>query len=237
MPEDLVLPTPTSKKLAEYPAQFPKDKFRSVVMAAGLVWQSYKTIPTAELIQHNVLRSFTLKEIRDIQSTEEFASEMTRKGIAWTNFSPLSDRQIAALEALSDPLQGGTPEQKLKRLGITTREYNMWKRDKLFSTHLRLLAEETLSSFDGEIGTALVNKALGGNLEHIKYLNEITGRYNPAAEQAREINSVIQDILEIIARHVTDTEALDRIGFEIIGLIERPKTLREQIVDAYHDNG
>jgi hypothetical protein len=68
---------------------------------------------------------------------------------------------------------------------------------------------------------ALAANAEKGDLNSIKYAFEVTGEYNPARENAIEVQAVLAQVIEVLAKHVHDPETLGKIGFELSAIAGR----------------
>jgi hypothetical protein len=174
-----------------------------------------------------------MKKIKAILSTEEFSGEMTRQGIYWNEKEALSDRQIIALSIITDPAGKGSLEARLRAAGVSTVEYANWKRNPLFNAHVKRMTVDILSDYEDEINVALVNGALDGKLEHIKFIAELSGKFDPEKKTRMDTQKVVMGILEIIMKHVTNPATLTAISQEILALAEgpRPAGLVEQYLE------
>lgn len=209
---------PPAYEAAVVPVGFNAAEFRAVVISAATVARSERIMPTAELIQKTVLRSYPMKLIKKIMATAEFSGEMTRQGIYWNEKEALSDKQLIALSLMADPGASGNLQTRLRRAGVSTVEYANWKRNPLFAAHVRRMTLDVLSEYEDEINVALVNGALDGKLEHIKFIAELSGKFSPEAKTKMDVQKIVMGILEVIMKHVTNPETLSAISREILTL-------------------
>lgn len=135
------------------------------------------------------------------------------------NRNALSPLQLLTINSLLD---FNTPEpdhKKLKKLGVTGKQFAAWKSDPAFATYFKERIDKIFSEDTGEIDRALFERARDGDIAAIKFYNEITGRYRPAnatGNTAVDISLILIRIQEILLRHLhQDPELLQVIGLEL----------------------
>ena len=91
------------------------------------------------------------------------------------------------------------------------------------------VTENALTEHAGDINTVLVNKALNGDLNSIKYVHELSGRHDPNHQQLQDLRVVMDTIIEIIMRHVKDTSTIQAINADINLALRQDPTRAKQI--------
>lgn len=132
----------------------------------------------------------------------------------------LTPQQMLALSALSDVSKARPLELRLKSLGISWSEWQLWMKNPVFKTAHDNLAREIFTRAQSTVDIQVVSGALEGRIDFIKYYNEITGRYDPARKTQADISNILRTIVDIITRHVTDEQTLAKIGTEFQVLVK-----------------
>lgn len=128
----------------------------------------------------------------------------------------LTEEQLVAANVMLDLTDNRSRKKKLMDLGIPTTRWEGWLRDPVFQSYIRTRSENLLGDNIHESHLALIDRVKSGDINAIKYFNEITGRYVPNAADKADVNAVLMMVLEVIQRHVRDPEALSNIGDELV---------------------
>lgn len=127
----------------------------------------------------------------------------------------LHPRQLLALSIMTDVSSRMTLKTRLSRAGIDEREWQNWLRNEQFRNKFEKISREVFIKSQSSIDLQVASGALDGKLEFIKYYNEITGRFDPKTRSRQDIQQVLQAVVEIITRNVTDPVILNRISSEL----------------------
>lgn len=146
--------------------------------------------------------------IARIIATYEFRKAVETRGVLLPeSFTGLSEAQDLFLAIYLDPFDGLTMSQKLKKAGVSSVQYRAWLRNPVFAEQVRRGADQILHSSD-EAVVQLSRKAGEGDLNAIKFLFEVNGKYNPHQQQAIDVVMIMQGVLESLSRHVKDPSTL-----------------------------
>ena len=212
------LPKPLEKKQAAglvVPAGIGERTFRHVVGAAYTAYIAGKGIPTVDEIYSFSDKKVTKAKIAEITITDEFAEAMQARGVSWRpdDYSGISAAQAYAIQILTNPVhEKKTLQAKLKLAGVTYTQYRAWLKQPTFNRYLNNLVEGMLTDHQGDIHTVVMNKALNGDLNAIKYIDELTGRYDPNHRQVEDMRFIVDKLVEIVTSEVKDPETLTRIA-------------------------
>jgi hypothetical protein len=132
----------------------------------------------------------------------------------------LTEEQLSCANVLLDFTDTRSRAKKLSELGITTAKYQSWLRDPAFQGYLRDRSEGVLQDNQHEAHLALVDRVSTGDINAIKYYNELSGRFVPNKNSNVDIGTVLLRVIEVIQRHVQDPVALTGIGSELMALSE-----------------
>lgn len=133
----------------------------------------------------------------------------------------LTEEQLVAANVMLDLTDNRSRKKKLMDLGIPTQKWEGWLRDPVFQSYIRTRSENLLGDNIHESHLALIDRVKSGDINAIKYFNEITGRYVPNATDKADVNAVLMMVLEVIQRHVKDPVALGAIGDELVMIGKR----------------
>lgn len=206
--------------------------FRNVIGAAYTAWVGSQgtKLPSVEDM-HRYYPETTKRKIATVVATEEFVEAIRDRGIPWVSGdfrTGLSPTQQFAISIITNPTDKRGLKAKLASAGVTYAQYRAWLKDPLFSRYMNQITEGMLVDHTGDLHTALMNKALSGDLNAIKYVNELNGRFDPASRQMADISVLIERIIEIVVRNVTDPVVLTKITAEMQGMI-RSNTIKGEI--------
>jgi hypothetical protein len=188
---------PTPKELHEYSK-------RSIPLAlCHRVWQVQPFL--------EVLYSRGLPAVESLTVRREDPHVVTSIALS----EALEPRQLLALSVMTDTTQRLTLETRLRRAGIQKSEWQNWMRNKKFRAKFEAIARETFIRSQSMIDLQLASGALEGKLDFIKYYNEVSGRHDPNKQAKISVQQILNDVVEIITRNVTDSDTLQRISAEL----------------------
>lgn len=156
-----------------------------------------------------------LELIASYMGSKQYKGNMEKWGI--TDFNSLTTDQLVAIKLITDTADKRTLRTKLKSIGVDTKTYQQWTRNPAFASHIKRLTDHSLQ-FAVEMGKiALSQKVEEGDLASIKYLNELTGFFNPndTAKTAENLQSLMQIVLEEVQNVVADPNTLSEIQTRI----------------------
>lgn len=149
----------------------------------------------------------------------------------------LTEEQLACANVLLDFADTRSRAKKLSELGISTGKYQSWLKDPAFQGYLRDRSEGALQDNQHEAHLALIDRVSTGDINAIKYYNELSGRYVPSRSSNIDINTVLLRVIEVIQRHVQDPVALSSIGTELMSLSDSVNQLPQVITVAPKELG
>jgi hypothetical protein len=136
--------------------------------------------------------------IKQYQSTDEYRSGMAQRGVEVDpNVQELTQEQLACISVLTDYTDRRGVTAKLRALGISSAKYRGWLRQKPFNDAIRALASRGLQEAIPMAEVALSEKAANGDINALKFLFEVTGRHNPAQQQAIDAQELIAIMVDV----------------------------------------
>jgi hypothetical protein len=151
----------------------------------------YNLWPTDPALYHKAGKRPSITAIQQYKSTQHFRSGMAERGIEVEEAETLSQEQIACISLLTNMSDRRSLGSKLKALGIKEPKYRGWLKQKKFNDAIRGIAGRGLEEAIPLAEVALSNAAVDGDLHAIKFLMEVTGRYNPSQQQAIDAQALI----------------------------------------------
>lgn len=187
-------------------------------------------------------------------SSADFRAGMVVRGISLRGISGsdngiLTAEQLTVANIMLDLRDNRSQKNKLKDCNVPTQRWEAWLREPAFQNYLRRRAEALLGDNLHESHLALVDRVRTGDINAIKYFNEITGRYVPNATEKVDVNGILIRVLEIIQKYVKDGDALGFIADELMalstvtptmqgfGLTPAPRRIIEQAPLIVSDDG
>lgn len=130
--------------------------------------------------------------IQQYQMGEAYRAAMAERGIEVDpNVNELTPEQLACISLLTNQMDRRTPRGKLQALGIPHAKYAGWLKQKPFNDAIRSIAGKGLEEAIPLAEIALAQGAGEGDLSKIKFLMEVTGRYNPQQQQSIDAQALI----------------------------------------------
>jgi hypothetical protein len=151
----------------------------------------YNLWPTDPALYHKAGKRPSITAIQQYKSTQHFRSGMAERGIEVEEAETLTQEQIACISLLTNMSDRRSLGSKLKALGIKEPKYRGWLKQKKFNDAIRGIAGRGLEEAIPLAEVALSNAAVDGDLHAIKFLMEVTGRYNPSQQQAIDAQALI----------------------------------------------
>lgn len=209
-------------KFALPPKEDP-EKFRRVLGAAYTAWvgSAGRRIPDANDVQE-IVPNITRKVIGRIMETPEFIDAIQKRGVPWDKEAGLTTRQMLALSIMTNPTDKRNPAAKLKTVGVSYAEYRAWQRDPAFKARLEGIVSNMVKDHIADMEVALTNKAINGDLGAIKFVYEMTGKYDPASKEVIQLRALVTALLEILSKHLsTQPELMIAVATDIQQLMPR----------------
>jgi hypothetical protein len=142
-----------------------------------------------------------------------------------------TDRQMHAIATMTNYTDRRSDEKKLRDAGITAREWATWLLDERFQRYLTSRSERMLAGAQHEAHLGLIKGMRNGNVASVKLFNEMTGRYNPEADNQVNIKMLLHRFIEILQRHIKDPVVLHGIASELAQAASREQLGMAQIQD------
>ena len=134
------------------------------------------------------------------------------------NRPTLTAEQVLAINVISNLHDRRSLSSKLKSLNLTTAIWQGWLNQKPFNDYFRGIISRRFSQADVDAQIALSQNIQQGDLSSIKYYHELTGIYRPDNELTRNLNQILANLMEILAKYVT-SDVLVRIADEFEGAV------------------
>jgi len=166
-------------------------------------------------------------------SSKPFREDLAKRGLPITvsggdSFVTLTDRQMLAVELITDLIDNRSIKVKLAEAGIESKEWVRWLADPSFASYINSKTEMQLKSHQHEANLALMDKVRESDVSAIKYYNEMMGRFSTSKAAIGSIDPgwLIQHVIEILQEEtkvvlIHDPDLMKRIADKLMGLIIR----------------
>lgn len=202
-------------KLPTFPSGLPVTgpDFRTVVGAA------YQLHLTNDLSADAIKRITRVppKIVDVIFNSEAFKTAIELRGVELDS-AYLTPEQDLTIQLLSDPTLKGGLTSRLRAAGVPFAKYRAWLKNPVFKDRINRLQSGVLKELEGDMLVALGEKATSGDLRAIEFAFEVTGKHNPAKQEAINLQEAIVQIIDILQQEIKDPELLARIGFRLSGI-------------------
>lgn len=198
--------------------------WRRAINAAAWTYRTEHTLDVENVSEFGNLDPTMLQRL---YRTPEFAKALELRGVTavWLG---LSERQLMVLTLVTDLSDRRGLNTKLRQASVPGWEWEQWLSDPKFAKVVRSQSEDLLVSHNPLINMALVQRAEGGDLPSIKYVNELTGRWDPDAKQAINVREMLMGVIDILNNSIKDPELLREIGGKLAALSGGTGMMTEQ---------
>lgn len=161
------------------------------IYTAETIYNLWPTSGSEDLLNRAGPRP-SITAIQQYQLGDDYRNGMSDRGIEIDpNVGQMTAEQLACVRLLTNPMDRRTPRGKLQALGIPYSKYAGWLKQKPFNDAIRGIAGRGLEEAIPLAEVALSASASNGDLPSIKFLMEVTGRYNPQQQQAVDAQALI----------------------------------------------
>ena len=191
-----------------------------------LYW-THGGLPTEERVAE--VTGVRLETIKKYWTEQQFRDALGKRGIPLDKRSQelLTPIQLEVANRMLNLYDKRSTREKLADCGTSTQQYNAWLRQDAFRDYLARRGEELFKSADHDAYSALVEIVQNGDVSGLKLFFEMRGIYNPRVQVDLNVESVLVKIVEVIARHVTDSTTLQAIAEDLERLDVLPSGSRE----------
>ena len=162
---------------------------------------------------------------------EQMEGALKSRGIEYKEMTHLlSPKQLDVANRVLNTHDKKSLRQKLQEAKVSSQQYSAWLRQPAFHEYLATRATHTLKTSLVSADLKLTELVEGGDLGAIKFINELTGRYNPKITVDVNVNQVLTQVVEIISRYV-EPAVLTRIADEIDAVMSG-KPLGQELAPA-----
>lgn len=216
------------------PEGFDPDDFFDTVNGAYTAYTELKRLPGVAEIERKIVVPAAV--IGKIIVTDEFVKAINARGVPWESYNKLSSQQMLVAQIVTNPTDKRPLRAKLKSAGVTYPQYRAWMNQPVFSQYMNRITEGMLIDHLPDFNTVLTNKGLAGDINAIKYINELSGRHDPNRQALLDLQAVVQNLLEIIQRNVTDPATFQRIAaeFQLSMAVNNQNTIQGEISHGPH---
>lgn len=203
-------------------AELSEDDITILSFIEQYFWENKGKIPTVEYIAETL--RYDLPLVQKAWSRPRLRDALIARGIVVSRRADgvLTPQQLLLVTILLNVEDKRSLRQKLKDVGVSVVQYNSWLRDPAFHNYIRLRSEEMFKNTDAEAYRALSDAATSGDVAALKLFFEMRGIYSPKLNVNINVESVVYKVVEIVAKHVKDPEALEAIAKEVEALELRP---------------
>lgn len=223
----------------ELPKKVDADTVNDVINAAVAAYQTSQAIPNIRDIKRYAPEDISEAMIKRVLGWEGYAPAMVSRGVPVHNFNGLTSEQLLVAQIVTNPTDRRSLREKLRSAGVTYQQYRNWMQQPRFSQYMNKISEGMLLDHVPDFNNVLVTKALNGDLKALQYINELSGRHDPDAKKAQDLMGVIEKLLDIILRNVTDQDTLSRITQEFSLAMSAsgmgPKAIKGEISNGPHN--
>lgn len=203
---------------------FGQEEIEIICYAEQLYWAE-GVFPSPEAVASGMDCSIEL--VKSTFDREEFKATMDARGIPLEPSEVLTPMQLLAANLILNLYDERTVRQKLKQVGVKPNQYMGWLGQPAFQQYLQRRSEELFKTSDHDVYRALSKAAGEGDVNAIKLYMEVRGIYNPKMTINVNVETVMVQVVEVIAKHVQDQNVIDAVATDLqqIGAAANPAPL------------
>lgn len=185
-------------------------------------------LPTPECVQEEL--NCSVGAVRKAYVNAVFTQQLAVRGIdpvglitpgkIISNSKALSAKQIVCANMMLNLHDKRSEREKLAQIQVTSQQYHAWLRNPTFIEFLRKRGEALFSASDFQAYKSLINNVKAGDNKSLELFFRMRGIYNPTVSITLNVEVVLQQVVEVIARHVKDPLVLQAIAGEIDSIID-----------------
>jgi hypothetical protein len=156
--------------------------------------------------------NISTNHVQDVLLSSTVIEALRARGID-IGSSNAKEKQMAFLLSMFNPLDTRSHRQIMIDLGVTLSEFYGWNHSNEFKTMMNRVANDFYSSAGMFVDRALITKAMSGNVQAMRLYYD---QKNSVTESPKLI---IQRLIEVVQKNVSDPEAQRRIGEELINSV------------------
>lgn len=187
-----------------------------VICAYEQVFWQTGSLPTEEKVSE--LTGVNKETIRKYWKSEEFRTLIQKRGIpldSGRSEALLTFEQLNLANMLLNMHDNRSVREKLESCGVSSQQYHAWLRQQAFKGYLAQRGKALFEANDHEAYSALLGVVRGGDVSALKLFFEMRGIYNPRVQIDVNVELVMVQVVEIIARHVHDPQILQGIANDL----------------------
>jgi hypothetical protein len=187
-------------------------------------------LSTGKLAEGEIATTSGLSKSRviAIAQTEQFGYALAVRGIDVGDEHFLSEEMDRCLLVAGDTLSRYSFNERMRRAGISSAKLSAWKKNPVFRRLYTEVTEAQALSYEAAM-LELSRKAGEGDMAAINKSLEISGRFDPNKQQALDALSLVNSIMEILARRLAgQPELMQQIAQDL------RQTQEQQIGQIHH---
>jgi hypothetical protein len=197
---ELVITADGRVKRSPVPDAFSPVMFRHIVAAIDVLYRRNGMIPSVTEVCKD-WEGFDHKTVKKAYASPELKKALALRGIELDMKDGLTPEQLYALTILQDPSDRRSTKARLEAVGIPVGRYRAWMRNPLFSAAMNQQAEHNLGDAVQVALNRLVGNVEAGDQRAIEKVLEMTGRWNPQAQEIQNARSVVLTFMEALQKH------------------------------------
>lgn len=171
----------------------------------------------------------TVSQVQAVLESAMGRRALADRGLQLSGEQELTYEMVATIRAMLDP-RPLSHAQRLRLAGVTASEYQGFLTYPRFRQTLQESTEVALKGGIAQANARLVQQVEKGDLKAIQYLHQLTGYWDPNKQQTLDVQQVIQEVMSVVFKRVTDPDTLMGIAAEI-ALVQQ----RVGLGDAFND--
>lgn len=179
----------------------------------------YKTghLPTNSDVQETFSRELASLDLEFFEILPELVKWTQDTGLLEQDANSfLEPKQFLVAQMFLNSSDRRSIRQKLKEANVSTSTWNNWRKSPVFLNYLRKEAQRRFGDADISADLELIKHVEDGNLDGIKYYNQMTGRYS--SPEAVNVARVLALMMEILVQYVS-ADVLNKVAKELEGKI------------------
>lgn len=174
-------------------------------------WEELKELTQYTDVQLRLLMTH-VNERLELRGLPNYPIPSQLAPVGWK--SDLDPLFVIAVTEVTNVTNKASTEAKLKKIGVTPRQWDAWLLDSSNYNYYKLMVQSKWNRTEDSAQLGLMSLVEKQDLQAIRYYHEFTGRFKPSTELNVNLGVIVARMMEIFSHHVPPA-TLSKIAEEL----------------------
>lgn len=207
--------------LEDHEVDIPKTYMAQIINYSEQVYWETGLLPTTDKLAEDL--GIALPVVQSTVRTERYVTALASRGIDWDNSTSgkvLTPKQLVVANLMLNMHDKRSEREKLELCGVSSQQYHAWLRQPQFQDYLSKRGEALFKSADHLAYKSLIRNVSQGDTRSLDLFFQMRKIHQPRLQVDINIDVILNSVVEIITRRVTDPEVLKLIATDLANVID-----------------